>query len=399
MAFKLMLSIHLDDLTDSVYKAFSIVVDVWFYAFRGYKDPKIDHCKLALYVRKLIATNIGVKKSKTKDKGRMDHTKTLLKVKNGLTKFSCHTLWHLVMDVITWCNLHLAQCKTLEKTNTNTKQAAFKGNLKDNLCNRIMKYRVDLFKLVYLCEGNGVTDDGKMDPINGQNKLDQNAINSLKDYKWFSSFLHEKLNPTKPEYCDGSMVHRKIDDNHDDLKFISPLNGQCFEEKMTEAIWEKVDYVEKSNVNYFQQLNYWRNRKKSVVGKGCLLARIIEKYWNLMWVLLIARVNENTRYEETIVIGHEVIFIKPNPKDTNAAGRILSTIVCWQVSEIYSNVKYYHFCKERCKEKNGLIDHDWNRTRKIVIFGNLGMGKKTIQNPLIDNYGVDDFHYPPEMIC
>ena len=68
MAFKLMLSIRLEELNDSVYKAFSIVVDVWFYAFRGYKDPKIDHCKLALYVRKLIATNIGVKQYKKRIK-------------------------------------------------------------------------------------------------------------------------------------------------------------------------------------------------------------------------------------------------------------------------------------------------------------------------------------------
>ena len=393
-----MLSIHLHELSDSVYKAFSIVPDVWFYAFRGYKDPKIDHCKLALYVRKLISTIIGVKIYKKKDKGRMDHTKAL-KVKNGFTKWTVHnTLWHMTLDVITWCNLHLAQCKTLEKTNTNTKQAAFKGNLKDNLCNRIMKYRTDSFKLVYLCEGNGVTDDGKMDPINGQNKLDQNAINSLKDCKWFSSFLHEKLNPTKPEYCDGSMVHRKINDNDDDLKFISPLNGQCFKEKMTEAIWDEVDYVDQRNMNYFQQLHYWRNRKKAVVGKGCLLARIIDGKWKLMWVLLIARVDEKTQYEETIVIGHQVQFIKSNPRDTNAAGCILSKILCWKVSEIYSNVKYYHFCKDSCKERNGSIKHDWKRISKIVIFGNLGMGKKTIQNPLIDNYGVDDFHYPQHIL-
>ena len=72
-----MLSIHLEKLTDSVCKAFSIVVDVWFYAFRGYKEPKIDHCKLALHVRKLIATNIGVKMCKNKDKGRMEHTNAL----------------------------------------------------------------------------------------------------------------------------------------------------------------------------------------------------------------------------------------------------------------------------------------------------------------------------------
>ena len=396
MAFKLILSLHLDKLTEPVYTTFTLVVDVWFHAFRGYKDPRIDYCKLALYLRKLIATNVGVKKSKKKDIGRMEHTKTLKKVKNGFTKFTIHNaLHHLVMDMIKWSNLHLAQCKALEKTNTNTKQAAFKGDIKDILCNRVMNYRINEFKLVYLCEGNGVTDDGKMDPINGQNKLDQKVINSLKDYKWLSSFLHQKLNPTKPQYCDGLMVKIKLNNP----KFTSELIGKCVEEEMKYVIWDEVDFVEKKDIIYFKQLNYWRKRKKSVVKKGCLLARIIENCWQLMWVIAIARVCNNTKYEETLVIRHKVSLIKPDDaKDRNAAGRIVSEICCWKASSIYSNVKYYHFCKQHCKERNGLINHDWKGTSKLVIFGNLGMGKHLIQNPLIQNYGVEHFHYPPEIL-
>ena len=87
-------------------------------------------------------------------------------------------------------------------------------------------------------------------------------------------FVHEKLNRIKPGYCNGSMVCRKISDNNDNnLNFSSPLNGQCFEGKMTEAIWDKVDYVEKSKMNYFQQLNHWRNQNHTLVSYlNCYIA-------------------------------------------------------------------------------------------------------------------------------
>ena len=76
----------------------------------------------------------------------------------------------------------------------------------------MMKYISDQLKLVYLCERNGLTDEGVMNALNGKNKLNTEAINSLKECKWSSIFLDQKLNPTTPQYCDGSIVKSKIKD-------------------------------------------------------------------------------------------------------------------------------------------------------------------------------------------
>lgn len=397
MSLKLILSTHLDEFGEGLYEAISLIVDTWFHVNEGKKDKRIDYCKLALYLRKLVAENIGVKKDAKKDENKMDHTKTLNIKENGLTRFSVHNaMFHLLLDMDHWNNLHLAQCKTLEKTNKNTKDAILKGGIRENLCNRIMQYRSEQLKLVYLLEGNGVDDQGIMDPYNGKNKLDPNSIKSLKDIRWLSVFVDQKLNPTQPQYCDGAITKNKIKEP----QFTSPFRNYEFKTKLLEAIWntDQGAYTFSSGIDFYKELNYWRNMKKYIVGRGSLLVKIGNRNtWKFMLVLSICRLNTDTKYQEIVVIGHEVIRIQPTEKDRNAAARIAPNIICWSVSEIYSNAYYYHLCTKYCKEKNGVIEHDWIGNYQIVIFWNLGMGKLKIDNPLIRKYTQEHFIYPPQL--
>ena len=349
-----------------------------------------------MYAKKLIATNIGVTQNQ-KDENKMEHTKSLSNAKSNLTRFTEHnSILHLGLDVDRWNNLRIAGCKTNEKTNRNTKQSINKGGINTIVCNRIMKYRCDQLKLLYLCEGNGVTNEGIMDPFNGNNKLDEFAINSLKDYKWFSPFLHRKLNPTNPEYSEGSIVQTQI--RHPEL--ISQITKNSFKSFVNEAIFDETeDIVVDEDITYFKKLNYWRNNKKYIVQKGCLLARLIESSWYFIIVVAICKLCKGTQNEEIVVIGHEVKIQarRAYPNSKSRIGDIKSRYECWKVDSINSNAYYYHPCTKKCKEEENLINHDWIDNTKIAVFWSLGMRHKYIHHALITMYDKKHFQYPKHL--
>ena len=379
-----------------LYQAITLIIDIWCYSHTGQKDRRIDHCKLVMYAKELIAKHIGVTQN-DKDENKMSHTKSRGNKKSNFTRFSVHnSILHLGLDVDRWHNLRIAGCKVNEKTNKNTKLSIIKGGINTNVWNRIMKYRCDELKLLYLCEGNGVTDEGIMDPFNGKNKLDENIINSLKDYKWFSPFLHQKLNPTNPEYCDGVTVQTQI--HHP--KLISQITTNSL--KLTdvrEVIWNTIEeIIVDDDVTYYKTLNYWRNKKKYVVQKGCLLIKFIEKQFYLMIVVAICKLWRGTVNEEIVVIGHEVKCSEPSASGicNSMIGLIKCTYKCWRVKCIYSNVYYYHICSKKCKEEEELINHDWSQ-KKITICWTLGMRDKYIHNALITMYDKKHFQYPKHL--
>lgn len=385
------MSNYLPLIRTKVYETFSLVVDCWHHVNRGYKHHRIDYCKLAMFLRKMVATNLGVTKMK-KDKNKMEHTKEL-NFKSGITRFTLHNaMFHLILDMDIWGNMHYAQCKTLEKTNKNTKEAIWKGGIKYNLCSRIMKFRTDQLIMTYLCEGNGVTDKGEMDPINGQNKLDPHLIRSLKDYKWLSIFLHQKLNPTDPQYCNGSKLQSKI--KHPLL--ISKFTEKSFKDKIMNAILDEFNINFNFTITYYRKLNFWRNLKKYSVGIGNLLVRINGDKWEFMLIIAFCHLNAKTTENQTAVIGHEVKVSKYyHKKDRNFRGSIqLNDIYCWNVKSIYGKVYYYHLCRNQCGHINNQIKHNWIKSKTIVIFWSLGMGKKCLADPLLDFYDEKDFHYP-----
>lgn len=367
-----------------------MIIDCWHHVHRGYKDQRIDYCKLILFQRKKIAEHLGVKTGK-KDENKMEWTKSLGDIKGALTRFSIHNAINgLLLDMNKWGNLHLAQCKTLEKTNKDTKQAITKGGIGDNMCNRIMRHRTDRFKLTYLCEGNGVTDEGVMDPLNGRNKLDLNVIKQLRDCKWLSIFLDQQLNPSKPEYCNGSKIYKKIRDQ----MYISPFTNESFKFEVTDAIWEEFSTVYEE-IEYFQCINYWRKQKKSVVGIGSLLTKMDDGQKKLMMVVAICRLKSTTKQQRNVVIGHNVeLDANYDARDRVPKATITSDIICWDSNKIYSNAHYYHLCDVKCRETRGVLNHSWKEHPRIVIFWSLGMGKHTITNPLIDLYNSSHFHYP-----
>lgn len=397
IAFKLILvhELYKKKINDyGLYQAITLIIDIWCYSHRGQKDRRIDHCKLIMYAKELIAKHIGVTQNQ-KDENKMLHTKSRGNVKSNFTRFSAHnSVVHLALDVDRWHNLRIAGCKVNEKTNKNTKLSIMKGGINTNVYDRIMKYRCDELKLLYLCEGNGVTDEGIMDPFNGKNKIDEIIINSLKDYKWLSPFLHQKLNPTNPEYCDGYTLQTQI--NHREL--ISQITTKSL--KLTEVrfiIWNTIEEImTDQDITCYKILNYWRNKKKYIVQKGCLLIKFIDKKFYLMIVVAICKLWKGTVNEEIMVIGHEVNCQTPSASRicNSMIGCIKSTYKCWRVDEIYSNVYYYHICSQKCKEEEELINHDWNDQRKIAICWTLGMRHKYIHHALITMYNKKYFQYP-----
>lgn len=390
IAFKLALSNYLGDFEASRYEFVALTIDCLFHVSRGFKVGAIDYLKLAMYHRKLMAETMGVKKS-SKDDGLMDHTKDAGNRQSDHTRFTYHNVeYHLLLDHDIWSNLTLARCKTNEKTNKNTKDALRKGQIGENLCNRIMWYRKKQLVFTYLIEGNGVNDDGVMDPINGKNKLSAEILNGLPDIKWFSVFADRKRNPTKPEYTQGYQPEAKI-------KAMKSSIYSEIEFDLDQMLYEQFEDMVESCI-FYKRCYYWRKMKRNLISSSSL---IVNDQKDLLLVTGLATVTTMADESYTIAIGHGVdLDVYYDGIDRSLKGSIdAKKFICWKICDVYANAIYGHFCDPNnsfgCSVRADVIQHDWKDNNRIVVFWYLGMGKrKCLGNPLVDFDPNHEYYHP-----
>ena len=368
---------------------------------RGLKDRGIDYCGLAMYERELIVQHIGIKQTvKKNDYENMEYAQDLFGKEQDLTRFCGHNaMYHLLLDQDKIGNVYLAQCKTLEKTNKTTKDALRKGKVSTNLCNRIMRYNNRRLVVEYLCEGNGVDDEGHMDPINGKNKIDENILQNLKRTKWLSPFADMRIHPGAKEYSEGSELKGRIKRsnpnslqcsyvNHADLNYVTISNV------ITNKVSKHLD--DGKDIKWFKELYIWRKYKRIKLAIGSLIkSKGASTELLLITGLMKATTDENIIYE--LAVGHEVILdTHYQDGDKNPRATIQGRLMCWKIDEIECKVMYYHLCDEFCSISEQEITHQWEAQPRIVIFWWTGMGKAGIGDPLGRNsnlYDTSRFRY------
>lgn len=387
----------LNKVSDGVYETICLIVDCWFHCARGFKDHGIDYCNLALYERSLVAENIGVKQV-PKDDGRMSHTKKLFGKEGDLTRFTYHNaMYHLILDHAKWGSLYFAQCKTLEKSNKDAKLSLKTGKVGTNNCNRIMRHKVRHFVMQWLVEGNGVNDQGVLDPFDGKNKINDQILRNLKDLKPFSLFADFRNNPQDPEYLQSFEVQVRIRDHHHlQCKFVDH-EALSIEEIMQLLATATNTELDQSRLKWYKEANIWRKHKKILIGIGNL---VINKSTQMQLLLVTGiiscKISSGTYV--SLVIGHKVNLDKHyHSKDKNIRATIGQQIECWPIDDVDTKVIYSHLCDDLCEinaEQDG-INHNWNAQPRIVVFWWTGLGRVGIGDPLGDKsvYDRTKFRY------
>ena len=397
MGLKLVLSNFISSIKKEVYETFCLTVDILFHCMRGYTIPTyIDYCRLAIYHREMMAKHIGVKHYHTDDAEKMKHVKNLFGKEGDHTKFTYHNVeWHIIFDHLDCSNINHGQCKTLEKTNKRTKDAIRNGKIGLTDCQKIMEYRVKEFVFQYLVEGNAVRDDGTLDPICGKHRINDKILKQantlMASPSWFSVFYDQQHNPSKPEYVDGCILKVKISNSKMKL-FVSvgrvnvpKLIGKVFDDYISNTV------IIVESIHYFKYCNYWRNRKKYIIGIGSI---IIKKNTDkkkkgaleLCMVTGIGMVNVSRGHSVKVIFGHPVTPMYDYVNgERNIRGYINKAIVCWKIEDVFSNAYYMHLCQsDKCVVVDDQIKHDWESISSVSLFWYLGVGKsETLGNPLM----------------
>lgn len=381
--------------------ALYFIIDTWFHVCRGDRDGRIDYAKFALYYKKVFAENIGVRKYKTDDE-KMNHTKGSVDENipdSYPTRFTFHnTGYHMILDMDKYENLHMAQCKTLEKTNIDTKDSLKKGRVGTNYASRCMKARVDQLKLDYLMEGNGVTEDGTMDPYNGKNTLPQDVMDEVNpdNATWLSVFYDQQRNPLKPQYIEGYVMIKRIKDKKNELQSI--INGKSFAAELLSVVENDLGITmdsDFSRITWYNNAYYYRRMKKYIIGINSV---VVQKWQEtdhaqlgkVCFVIGIAKILTVNQDAIDVIVGHDVeCEMKYGDDERCVKGKITDNICCWRIDTVYRNAFYYHVCDKRnaCSSKGLEMVHNW-KNRMIYLYWYLGIGAHKIGDPLWDFHKV-----------
>ena len=394
------------------YRTICVIIDTWFHVHRGIHHPNIDYVSLAMFTRKLLIDNIGMRVYPTDtviEKTTLVNTETTLKMRmtiidkipylkqhknvdstHLLRRFTGHTLFHLITDVDNWENMNIANCKHHEKTNKNTKQSVIKGARQFNFCRRIMIYYTNLLKGTYILEGNTVNDEGYFD-LNGKHKIKNSLLSKLTNMKWLSVFWHMKHNPLENEYNDGHQLEKKIQPKH---------LSQYFKNKTINTLTELVrNYFQKekkiTDISWYSNIKYWRQHKQHQIQRGTLIARKNNNNNNnnnnnveFCLVIGMGCIYYNDKTTEEFVLGHQVI------KDRrfldgcrNIHATFTRNMVVWKIVQILYNVRYLHLCRRdsNCRFTNNDKKpkfHKFNVNDKIALFWFTGVGKFDLRDTL-----------------
>lgn len=397
------------------YRTICVIIDTWFHVHRGIHNGNIDYISLALFTRKLLIENIGMrvystdtvieKKTLINEKDKIKITvKIIDKVPylkqnksvdstHLLTRFTGHTLFHLITDVDNWENMNIANCKHDEKTNKNTKQSIIKGARQFNYCKRIMKYYTDTLKGTYILEGNTVNDQGYFD-LNGKHKIKNSLLSKLTNMKWLSVFWHMKHNPLENEYNDGHQLEKKIQPKHLSQHFkniISNKNNNITMNTLNDVVR---NYFQKekniTDIFWYSKIKYWRQHKQHQIQRGTLIARNNNNNNDIEFCLVIGMgcIYYNDKTTEEFVLGHQVI---KDRRFLKAARNIHATfkrnMVVWKIAQILYNVRYAHLCRinSNCRftnDNNKPKFHQFNVNDKIALFWFTGVGKFDLNDTL-----------------
>ena len=435
MSMKLALSVYIEHFSNrNRYKAICFVIDSWFHVHRGYKDPNIDYIAMGLRGRELLIKHLGmrvykkdicVKKKVVPDQMEVDEVSdddtlmhfndesdneekvdrdqrisnvetidevhyalklipknlTFGKPQGLFTRFTGHNaFWHMFTDMDNWGNLNIANCKQNEKTNKNTKEALKRGRFGSNYCNRIMKYYKDLYIGTYLLEGNCVTDDGFIDPFNGDHSVDTKILSKLTNLKWMSIFWDMKYNPHDPQYKEGYEFKKKVKWNSDQWSdYFLDYNDKDFAKTPFNSFEDVQD------VTWYYSFIYWRHFSSRHVKRGTMMLRknaVPNTAHELCLALGFGRASFTGSLSKEFVVGHKINIKKYSANgDRNVMAEIKDELICWELDEIRCNVRYSHVCGRECKFVDNEKIHNW-KNKRIALFWFIGMGSSGIGDPL-----------------
>ena len=302
------------------------------------------------------------------------------------TRFTGHNaFWHLFTDMDNWGNLNIANCKQLEKTNKNTKEALRKGTIGSKYCNRIMKYYKELLIGTYLLEGNAINDDGYFDPFNGKHFINDSLLCKLSDMTWMSFFWDMKHNDLKPEYNDGHQLEKIVKIDEISTYFLEMMkNADDFADIPIKVFCNDNGNI--MEVKWYWRLKYWRKYKAHQIQRGTLVSRKKPKHCSqgrrrpipveLCLVLGLGTVHYRKESTRDFIVGHKVVIQRTYPRngDRNLRAQIKKDLVCWEINQIDYNVRYSHICNKNCSFTNSTKKHDWNQD-EIALFWFVGVGR------------------------
>ena len=376
------------------YEAVCWVINALFHVYRALKDWDIDYASMALFGRKMLATQIGIKGYK----GDQDQTKYGLQLekKKTFTRFTGHNaFYHLILDHEKWENIHIANTKHLEKTNKTSKDAIRKGAIGTNICNKIMQYYRDSFALTYLIEGNGVDDDGHI-KHGGKHRISEDILCQLKNVSWLSFFRDLVNNPKDAQYTQGCDFVKELKD--DAQSGISKFTECDYGDDFDGLIEAEFDYVV-DEFKLYRTVFFWRSYKKHQVGIGSLICRkskYLDYSYPLCLVIGMGKVVLMNEKKGDFIIGHTVRLDKYYEYG-NPVGIIEDRVVCWSMKHVDHVVRYTHICDNKCRfNSKDEKQHDWIHNKKIALFWFVGVGATGIGDPIKSfdkNKDNPEYHY------
>eukprot|EP01084_Bolivina_argentea_P018166 33862_1 len=399
-------------------KSMIFLLHTYLYVKCGIKNENICHPSYALYTRKLSSKYISIRPTvkdslpkrrskhnderKETEKAKQNRIKLQSNIdkiskhttlnKDGLTRMTEHnTEYHALLSMDMIPNSKILSCKNLEKTMSTSKAYAISGTRQNTWHVNCMLGYNKLFLLTYMQEGNTVTDDGQLDPINGTNKLSDSLL-KIKgtDGKTISVFVDMRDNSDKPEYNDGFRLSSKIRDSRKLPNLIfTPKNWKL--KNIKQDLSQIILSSKQSHLNLrikcldvYKCVDIWRNFKRYSIYKGNL---IVLKNGQLMLIEYITHVEYHNEKNEVLLIG---VVVKRKDYASGGMFKIGQLIlknnllgVC-SIDKVQCIAFYDHIGCEKCQWRISDIIHDFEKSPYIIYLFYIGNGNKPLYFPFFN---------------
>eukprot|EP01084_Bolivina_argentea_P223528 378184_1 len=396
-------------------KAMATSLDCCFYRRTGIKNDNIDHIKLAQYERKLVAEDISIRGSKTEISSRNNeenknqtitdtssdtdtdtdselgndedsirklttHTKL---TKHGFTRRTQHNAeYHttIAMDMIP--NGKILGCRIPEKTNIKSKKFATSGAPHKALHENCMIGYNKEFILTYLKEGNGVTDDGELDPINGKNKLNAQLMNVRgTDDVYISIFENMRENPNKPEFVDGFQLHVHLKNPDIPQLFFASGTIDNMQQFMNNILTQSQQLKGDIQVlKFYQKCDFYRRMKKQTIWRSNGILTTENK---IILVECIVECKDTNNVRQTFVVGVSTTQKGWLKGDVFQYAVLDNAFDVCLIENVECLVWWDHIGCVKCDWSNTRINHNFDASNRIIFHSYCKNGKKLLYYPLL----------------